>query len=261
VVSLDDAAIAEARRRGSTALADHVAASTGQKLDPDALLIGFARRFAPYKRATLLLRDPERLAMILGDNDRPVHFLFSGKAHPSDDAGKSLVAQIIAFSRSTSANSRVTFLADYDMDIAFQLVQGSDIWLNNPIRPREASGTSGEKAALNGGLNCSILDGWWAEMFDGQNGWAIPASLAEDPETRDADESVAVLETIESIRDEYYGAHNVFIGRIRHAWLTLGPRVTAARMLTQYDENLYRPALDEVGRLQPVLCGLVTPQS
>jgi starch phosphorylase len=246
VVDIDDGRLTEARHRSSLALTDHVAATTGQKIDPDALIIGFARRFAPYKRATLLLRDPERLGRLLADDGRPVHFLFSGKAHPSDEAGKSLVAQIVGYSGTSGANARVTFLADYDMEIAYHLVQGCDIWLNNPIRPREASGTSGEKVALNGGLNCSILDGWWAEMYDGHNGWAIPASLATDMEQRDTDESASVLETIESIRDEFYGARHVFNGRIRHAWRTLGPRVTATRMLTDYQNELYQPALERV---------------
>jgi starch phosphorylase len=246
VVDIDDVTLSEVRRRSSVSLVDHVAGATGEKIDPDALIIGFARRFAPYKRATLLLRDPERLAQLLGDDTQPVHFLFSGKAHPSDEAGKSLVAQIVGFSNTTGANSRMTFLADYDMDIAYQLVQGCDIWLNNPIRPREASGTSGEKAALNGGLNCSILDGWWAEMYDGHNGWAIPASLSPDPDVRDADEAASVLATIEAVRDEYYGGRHVFNGRIRHAWRTLGPRVTATRMLGQYRDDLYRPALERM---------------
>ena len=112
----------------------------------------------------------------------------------------------------------------------------------------EASGTSGEKAALNGGLNCSILDGWWAEMFDGHNGWAIPASLETDPEARDADEATAVLEAVENMRDEYFGAPHVFNGRVRHAWASLGPQVTAARMVRDYWNDLYKPALDRVGR-------------
>jgi starch phosphorylase len=247
-MEIDDDTLVAARRNSSRALVDHVVATTGEKIDPDALIIGFARRFAPYKRATLLLRDPERLARLLADDERPVHFLFSGKAHPSDDAGKSLVAQIVGFSQSTSAHARLTFLPDYDMNVAYHLVQGCDAWLNNPIRPREASGTSGEKAALNGGLNCSILDGWWAEMFDGHNGWAIPASLETDPEARDVDEATAVLEAVENMRDEYFGAPHVFNGRVRHAWASLGPQVTAARMVRDYWNGLYEPALDRVGR-------------
>jgi starch phosphorylase len=245
---IDDETLVAARRRSSRMLVDHVVSTTGNKLDPDALIIGFARRFAPYKRATLLLRDPERLARLLSDDDRPVHFLFSGKAHPSDDAGKSLVSQVVGFSQTTSANSRLTFLPDYDMNVAYHLVQGCDVWLNNPIRPREASGTSGEKAALNGSLNCSILDGWWAEMFDGSNGWAIPASLHTDPELRDDDEAGAVLGAVETVRDEYFGTPGAFNDRVRHAWASLGPRVTAARMLGDYWDGYYRPTLEKVGR-------------
>jgi starch phosphorylase len=128
------------------------------------------------------------------------------------------------------------------MDIALGLVQGSDIWLNNPIRPREASGTSGEKAALNGSLNCSVLDGWWAEMFDGHNGWEIEPSPAEDPGTRDHEEATTMLETIASISAEYHHSRHLFLGRIRHAWTTLGPRITSARMLRDYEDQIYRLA-------------------
>jgi starch phosphorylase len=126
------------------------------------------------------------------------------------------------------------------MDVAHAMVQGADVWLNNPIRPREASGTSGEKAVLNGALNCSILDGWWAEMFDGENGWEITASSAHDPEMKNLEEATAMLETIAMIAAEYHTAEHVFSGRIRHAWMTLGPRVTSARMLRDYQERVYR---------------------
>jgi starch phosphorylase len=130
------------------------------------------------------------------------------------------------------------------MDVARTLVQGCDVWLNNPIRPREASGTSGEKAALNGALNCSILDGWWAEMYDGRNGWAVPASLHTDPAERDREESSELLGLIGLMAEEYYEGRSIFLGRIRHAWRTLGPAVTAARMIRDYTDQVYRPALD-----------------
>ncbi|MGH1494210.1 MAG: alpha-glucan family phosphorylase, partial [Acidimicrobiales bacterium] len=142
-------------------------------LDPEALTIGFARRFATYKRADLLLSEASRLAEILADDSRPIQFVFAGKAHPADKDGKELMANIVAFSQSSDANGRFIFLPDYEMGIARAMYAGCDVWLNNPIRPHEASGTSGEKAALNGGLQCSILDGWWDEMYDGDNGWAI----------------------------------------------------------------------------------------
>ena len=210
-------------------------------LDPDALIVGFARRFAPYKRADLILEQRDRLVEMLADDDRPIHFLFAGKAHPSNERAKALLSKILSFSGSGDANSRFSCIPDYNMAIASRLVQGCDIWLNNPIYPREASGTSGEKVTLNGGLNCSILDGWWAEMFDGENGWAIAASEATDPEIRDAEDSTAVVDILTAARDEYYQSRDVFNRRIRHAWRTLGPRVTAARMLRDYDARLYRP--------------------
>lgn len=233
----------DGRLVSSRFLADLVRDETGHSMDPEALIVGFARRFAPYKRATLFMRDRERLAALLANDERPVHFVFAGKAHPSDQLGKSLVSEVIAFSRSTDANHRLTFIPDYNMRIAHAMVQGCDVWLNNPIRPREASGTSGEKAVLNGGLNCSILDGWWAEMFDGQNGWMIEASEAEVPEARDDEEAAGVLETLESVVEEYHGARYVFNGRIRHAWQSLGPRVTSARMLRDYQDRYYSPTL------------------
>lgn len=247
IVDIDKAALDAARQQSSALLSDMLHRRTGADIDAGALLIGFARRFAPYKRATLFLRHRERLIELLESDDRPVHFLLAGKAHPADQMGKDLVAEVVGFAESPDSRGRVTFIPDYDMDIAAGLVQGCDIWLNNPIRPREASGTSGEKSALNGGLNCSILDGWWAEMFDGKNGWGIPMSGHEDPEARDDEEANAVLDLIEAIRDEYHTARPVFNGRIRHAWQTLGPRVTANRMLREYRDRFYGPALERTG--------------
>ena len=235
------------RSVSSQVLVELVAEKTGHLLDPEALIVGFARRFAPYKRATLFMRDVERLTELLANDARPVHLVFAGKAHPSDSLGKSLVSDLVSFSRSPEANKRLTFIPDYNMGIADAMVQGCDVWLNNPIRPREASGTSGEKVVLNGGLNCSILDGWWAEMFDGQNGWKIEASDASDPDVRDDEEAASVLDALETIVEEYHTARFVFNGRIRHAWQTLGPRVTAARMLRDYQEQLYGPAFERTG--------------
>ncbi len=240
---IDDARLGGLRHQASLRLSDLVADVAGHRLDPDALIVGFARRFAPYKRATLLVRDAERLARILEDDSRPVHFLFAGKAHPLDDMGKDLVARVVAFSGSDAANRRLTFLPGYDMRIAATLVAGCDVWLNNPIRPREASGTSGEKALLNGGLNCSILDGWWAEMYDGANGWAIEASDDPDPEIRDDQEAASMMDTIQAIITEYHQHRPAYLHRIRHAWTTLGPRVTAARMVRDYQTTVYEPAL------------------
>jgi starch phosphorylase len=169
-----------------------------------------------------------------------VHFVFAGKAHPTDSEGKALVSELLETAAGPAAHNRIVFVPDYDMDVGLAMVQGADIWLNNPIRPREASGTSGEKAVLNGSLNCSILDGWWAEMYDGDNGWEIPASRADDPGERDHEESTAMLTTLAAIRDEYYRARPVLLGRIRHAWRTLGPKVNSVRMLNEYRERIYR---------------------
>jgi starch phosphorylase len=244
VGEIDDDLLGRLRHQASTRLSGLVLDRTGARLDPEALIVGFARRFAPYKRATLLLSDGGRIERLLADKDRPVHFLYAGKAHPLDGLGKDLVAEVIDFSESARANGRFTFIPGYDMAVAKTMVEGCDIWLNNPIRPREASGTSGEKAALNGGLNCSILDGWWAEMFDGQNGWAIPSSEKPDPEARDEEEAGWLFETLEAILAEYHGDRARFRERIRHGWRTLGPQVTAARMLRDYRDRVYGPALD-----------------
>jgi glycogen phosphorylase len=236
---IDDAALRENRRRSSLVLASLIRERTGAVIDPDALIIGFARRFAPYKRASLLLKRQDLLDGFLADDNRPVHFVFAGKAHPSDEHGKDLLAELISATGTETANGRLTFIPDYEMEIALAMVQGSDIWLNNPIRPREASGTSGEKAALNGGLNCSILDGWWAEMYDGHNGWEVTPATSEDPSARDHDEATRMLETISTIAIEYHDSRALFLGRIRHAWTTLGPKVTSARMLRDYERKMY----------------------
>lgn len=237
---IDDIEIAENRRKSSLLLADVIKERTGDIIDPDALIVGFARRFAPYKRASLFLHRPDLLTNLLGDDDRPVHFVFAGKAHPSDETGKEIVADILEARGSEMVNGRLTFIPDYEMDIALAMVQGSDIWLNNPIHPREASGTSGQKAALNGSLNCSVLDGWWAEMYDGHNGWEISPSESKDAATRDREEATTMLGQIAAIAREYHEAHPLFLGRIRHAWTTLGPKVTSARMLRDYEDSVYR---------------------
>jgi starch phosphorylase len=249
---LDDDALGEGRRRSSLVLADLIRERTGDVIDPDALIIGFARRFAQYKRASLFLKRQDLLEDILADDNQPVHFVFAGKAHPSDETGKQLLAELLEATSTPTANGRITFVPDYEMDIAAGLVQGSDIWLNNPIRPREASGTSGEKAALNGALNCSILDGWWAEMYDGHNGWEITPSTSEDPGTRDHEEATRMLEVISAIATEYHGSRSLFLGRIRHAWSTLGPKVTSARMLRDYEDRIYRVSRSGEGVEDPV---------
>jgi starch phosphorylase len=239
ISGIPDETLEMARRRSSQALARLVHERTGDEVDPDSLIIGFARRFAPYKRASLFLRRADLLDGILSDDGRPIHLVFAGKAHPSDEPGKGLVTDLLAARGAPAMRGRLSFVPDYDMAVSLALVSGSDIWLNNPIRPREASGTSGEKAVLNGSLNCSILDGWWAEMFDGRNGWEIVASPSTDPDTRDHEEATHLLETVARIAEEYHDRPGAFRGRVRHAWQTLGPRVTSARMLRDYVERLY----------------------
>lgn len=246
VVEIDPDQVGEQRLRSSALLSHLVHSRVGRNVDPEELIIGFARRFVPYKRATLFMRHTDRLVALLNDDTRPIHFYFAGKAHPNDEHSKETVADLLRFASSPEANGRITFIPDYDMDVGHAMVKGSDIWLNNPIRPREASGTSGEKVALNGGLNCSILDGWWSEMFDGENGWEIKSSQHEDQVARDDEEAGWLLDTIEKIADEYFGDRPRFNERIIHAWHTLGANVTSARMLKQYQVDYYSPALERV---------------
>jgi starch phosphorylase len=243
VADLDSDRVGKARASSSLLLSSYVSSELGHSLDPGALVIGFARRFVPYKRATLFMSDLERLETLLQNDEHPVQFVFAGKAHPNDQSGKSIVSELVRFSKSKSANGRVLFIPDYNMDVGHAMVKGSDIWLNNPVRHREASGTSGEKVALNGGLNLSILDGWWAEMYDGSNGWEIRTSDSADPLARDAEESGWLLDALENVVDEYFGNRDRFHQRIIHAWATLGPKVTAARMVEEYDRKYYQPAL------------------
>jgi starch phosphorylase len=212
--------------------------------DPDALTIGFARRFATYKRADLVLSDPERLARLLADPERPLQIVLAGKAHPADEGGKALIQKVVQFSHDPRAHARVVFLEDYDMTLARDLVQGVDVWLNNPRRPLEASGTSGMKAALNGVVNCSILDGWWAEAFTPEVGFAIGgnwvAANDADQDTADAEALFAVLE--QQVIPAYYDDRARWLALMRHSIAELGARFNTNRMLTEYVESLYLPA-------------------
>ena len=221
----------------------------GEALDERVLTIGFSRRFATYKRADLLLSQPDRLEQLLLDSDRPVQFVFAGKAHPADDHGKEIIRRIAQFARRSEVRHRFAFVEDYDIAVARVLYQGSDVWLNNPRRPMEACGTSGEKAALNGALNCSILDGWWAEMFDGQNGWAISSAEGEhDLERRDAFEAESLFDILEHhIVPLFYERHEGpvprgWVRRVKHALRVLGPQVEASRMVRDYVKDMYEPA-------------------
>jgi starch phosphorylase len=217
-------------------------------LDPRILTIGFARRFATYKRATLLLSQPDRLrSLLLGD--RPVQLVFAGKAHPADDLGKQMIKDIVQWSRQPDVRHRIVFLEDYDIEVARMMYQGSDVWLNTPRRPQEASGTSGEKAALNGALNCSILDGWWDEMFDGENGWAISSNESEpDLGKRDVAEASSLFDILErQVVPLFYDRSESIIPRrwvrrVKSSLQSLGPQVSAARMLKDYVQEMYEPA-------------------
>jgi len=222
---------------------------TAAVFDPDVLTIGFARRVPSYKRLTLMMRDPERLTRILLDPERPVQLVIAGKAHPADDGGKELVQHIVRFADSHDVRHRIVFLPDYDIGMARYLYGGCDVWLNNPLRPLEACGTSGMKSALNGGLNLSILDGWWDEMYDGENGWAIPtADGVTDPERRDDLEAQAFYELVEKqVRTRFYdrdetGVPQRWIDMVRHTLQTTGPKVLASRMVRDYVQQLYAPA-------------------
>jgi glycogen phosphorylase len=221
-----------------------------QMLSPDALIIGFARRFATYKRATLIFCDLERLRRLLNNPDRPVQIIFAGKAHPADGPGKSLIEQVYRFSRSDAFRGKVIFLENYDMDMARYLVSGTDLWLNNPIRPHEASGTSGQKAALNGQPNCSILDGWWAEGFNGQNGWAIGEEREyHDPNVQDEADSLSLYSIIEEkIVPTYYdrdddGIPHAWIAFMKEAIRTCAPTFSMRRMVKEYTNRFYVPQI------------------
>ncbi|HWC10320.1 MAG TPA: alpha-glucan family phosphorylase, partial [Acidimicrobiales bacterium] len=218
-------------------------------LDPEILTIGFARRFAAYKRATLLLSQAERLANLLLDAERPVQLVFAGKAHPADDVGKDMIRQVVQFSRQSRVRHRILFLEDYDIAVARTLYQGSDLWLNTPRRPLEACGTSGEKAALNGALNCSVRDGWWDECYDGTNGWAIAsAEEYDDLWQRDHAEAASLFELLENqVIPLFYdrdpdGIPRRWLARVRSSLQTLGPFVVASRMVRDYVTDMYEPA-------------------
>ena len=218
------------------------------RLDPEALTIGFARRFATYKRGNLILKNPDRLAALLGAQDRPLQILFGGKAHPHDHAGKELIREIVHLSRREPFAGRIFFLEDYDMSLARYLVQGSDVWLNTPRRPQEASGTSGMKAALNGSLNISVLDGWWDEACEIHPGWAIGhGEVYEDLGYQDEVESNALYDLLESeviplfyARDEG-GMPVGWVSRVKEALAALVPEYSSNRMICEYLEQLYLP--------------------
>ncbi|MGV8883051.1 MAG: alpha-glucan family phosphorylase [Rhodoglobus sp.] len=218
-------------------------------LDPNILTIGFARRVPTYKRLTLMLHDQDRLRALLLHPERPVQLVIAGKSHPADDEGKRLIQKLVEFASDPEVRKRIVFLPNYDIGMAKLLYPGTDVWLNNPLRPLEACGTSGMKAALNGSLNLSILDGWWAEFYDEENGWAIPsADSAGDGAERDKLEADSMYDLIEhQIAPRFYdrGADGIptrWVASIRHTLSTLSPLLSAERMVGEYVERLYIPA-------------------
>ncbi len=224
--------------------------ASDEVLNPDALTIGFARRFATYKRATLLFRNPERLKKILNNPDFPVQIIFAGKAHPHDTGGKDLIRQIVNLAREEGFRHRIVFLENYDMNIARHLVQGVDVWLNTPQRPKEASGTSGMKVIYNGGLNCSILDGWWAEAYSNDVGWAI-GNGEEYPETEWEHQNYVESEALYNLLEQdiiplYYtrgrdGLPREWISRVKKSIKTLAPVFNTRRMVQEYATKFYFP--------------------
>jgi len=218
-------------------------------LDPNVLTIGFARRFATYKRADLVLGNLDRLADLVNDPQRPVQFVFAGKAHPADEPGKQLIKKIANLRFDPRFANRITFIEDYDINVCRHLIQGVDVWLNNPRRPLEASGTSGQKAVLNGALNLSILDGWWGEAFDGSNGFAIGKGTQHvDDRITDARDGAALYKVLtEEVIPLFYdrdvdGLPRHWIRRMMNSISTLGWRFSADRMVADYVKQCYLQA-------------------
>src|SRR3954469_7209907 len=224
---------------------------TETAFDPAVITIGFARRVPSYKRLTLMLRDPKRLKALLLDDERPIQLVIAGKSHPADDGGKQLIQQMVKFADDPEIRHRIAFLPGYDIGMARYLYWGCDVWLNNPLRPLEACGTSGMKAALNGGLNLSIRDGWWDECYDGQNGWAIPtADGLADADRRDDVEARAIYDLLSTqVVPRFYesgseGAPARWVEMVRHTLRETAPNLLATRMLRDYVRKLYVPAAD-----------------
>ncbi|MDI3331941.1 MAG: alpha-glucan family phosphorylase [Micrococcus sp.] len=236
---------------------------TENVLDENVMTIGFARRVPTYKRLTLMLRDPERLKRLLLDPEYPIQLVVAGKSHPADEQGKLMIQEMVRFADDPEVRHRIVFLPNYDIQMASTLMPGCDVWLNNPLRPLEACGTSGMKVAMNGGLNLSVLDGWWDEMYDGENGWAIPtASSAASTEERDDVEAAALYDLLETqLVPRFYAAEHSdqagaagpsaaskdgiphqWLAMVKHTMATLGPAMSADRMVQDYVNELYRPA-------------------
>ncbi len=226
------------------------AIASGALLDPYVLTIGFARRVAPYTRASLIFSDLPRLLELLNRPNRPVQIVFAGKSHPADEPGKMLIQEVYRIVKKAENGGRLVFLEDYDMNLARYLVQGVDVWLNTPRRPNEASGTSGMKAAMNGVLNFSVLDGWWREGYSGENGWAIGNDTDLDEEVRDEEDAKSLYDVLENqIIPLYYSERGVddiprkWLVKVRESLRTITPQFSTRRMVKEYVETLYLPAM------------------
>jgi starch phosphorylase len=223
---------------------DYVEAAA-KSFDPDVLTVGFARRMATYKRLDVLLHDVQRSFRLLR-GERPLQLLLAGKAHPRDDGGKRLVQQLFAVRAQERAFERVVFLEDYNLNVASRLVRGCDIWINVPRPPLEASGTSGMKAAVNGGLQLSVLDGWWAEASDGENGWSLSGDVDPDHGAQDARHAAELYRLLEDeVVPDFYerddaGIPQAWIARVKRSMRTLIPAFSATRMVTEYEQRIYR---------------------
>jgi starch phosphorylase len=223
--------------------------AAGTLLEPETLTIGFARRFTGYKRPELIFHDAERLARILNAVERPVQIVFAGKSHPADDVGKHHLQRVYKRALDPVFGGRVAFVDDYDLHVAHFLVQGCDVWLNNPRKPLEASGTSGMKAAMNGVPHLSIGDGWWAEGFDGSNGWTIDGGVSGDDTAVDAADAAALYRLLEEeVVPAFYdrdpaGIPHRWLAIVKQAIRTVAPRFSARRMVKEYVERMYAPAL------------------
>jgi starch phosphorylase len=222
----------------------------GALLDPAVLTLGFARRFATYKRADLIFHDLERLKRLLNDDWRPLQIIFAGKAHPADDPGKRILQRIFNLARDPDLGGRIAFVEDYGEQAAQYLVHGVDVWLNNPLPPLEACGTSGMKAAINGVLHLSILDGWWAEAYNGHNGWAFAGAAEGDRDARDATALYELLE--QEVIPLYYqvngaGVPVAWVQKMKEAMRSIGPKFSARRMVKEYSRKFYQPALQAAG--------------
>jgi len=244
-----------ARNQGSEAHLDRIL-KLADPGNPNVLTIGFARRFATYKRATLLFHDLDWLRAIVSDAARPVLFIFAGKAHPADEPGQALIRRIAELARDPEFESKILLIEGYDLRLGRRLVNGVDVWLNNPIYPMEACGTSGMKAAINGALNLSVLDGWWAEGYNGKNGWAIkPASETLEAARRDAEESRTLYELLQDqVLPTYYatsagGFSPAWVRMAKESIASIGPRFSSMRMLGEYVDRYYRPAAKQGRRL------------